>query len=84
VLWFTLWFLVILKLPALYLAWLIWWAVKDPPQPATAGEAAKGDDTGPGWRPSSDRRRLPLRRGPHGGPARRPLERKAALPEVRR
>jgi hypothetical protein len=74
VLWFTLWFLVILKLPALYLAYIIWWAVKDPPD-ATAGGAGEdaADDGGPGWRPSRDRGRA--RRsggGPHGSPARRP------------
>ena len=27
-LWFTLWFLVILKIPAIYLAWVIWYAYK--------------------------------------------------------
>jgi hypothetical protein len=84
VLWFTLWFLVILKLPALYLAWVIWWAVKDPPEPHSAGDAESADGDGPSWRPSQDRRRLPVRRGPHGGPIRRPLERSAKLPGVRR
>jgi hypothetical protein len=75
VLWFTLWFLVILKLPALYLAYILWWAVKDPPETATgaAGEDA-ADGGGPGWRPARDPGRLRRpRQGPHGSPARRPV-----------
>jgi hypothetical protein len=74
VLWFTLWFLVILKLPALYLAYILWWAVKDPPA-AGAGDAGEDavDDGGPGWRPTRDRRRVRRPgRGPHGSPSRRP------------
>lgn len=75
-LWFTLFFLVILKIPVLYLAYVIWWAVKDPPQPAggMAGEGVEGADGGPGWsrwpRPGRLNGR---RRGPHGSPVRRPL-----------
>ena len=34
-LWFTIFFLVILKIPAAYLGYVIWWAVKDPPEPGT-------------------------------------------------
>lgn len=72
--WYTLWFLVILKIPALYLAYMIWWAVKDPPE-AGAGPAEEwgggGGRLGPRPRPS--RRPIPGRRpGPHGTPARRP------------
>ena len=74
-LWFTLWFLVILKIPAIYLAWVIWYAVKDPPD-AAAGEGPGADEGGPGWRPTSDRRRERPRRGPHGSPVRRPLPRR--------
>jgi hypothetical protein len=72
VLWFTIWFMVILKIPVLYLAFVIWWAVKDPPQP---GADDVGDETGgPGWRPSRGPRRADRpRHGPHGSPARRPL-----------
>src|ERR687894_89930 len=57
-LWFSLWFLVILKLPALYLAYIIWWAVKDPPDPyADAAGDQGGADDGPGWWPTRHRRR---------------------------
>ena len=71
-LWFTLWFMVILKIPILYLAWVIWWAVKDPPE-AFAGGSTAGTDGGPGWRPTlrPDRNGRP-RGGPHGSPLRRP------------
>jgi hypothetical protein len=74
VLWFTLWFMVILKIPALYLALVIWWAVKDPPGTAT-GPAADGlgEGGGPGWRPNRDRPRTRRPgRGPHDSPLRRP------------
>lgn len=69
--WFTLFFLVILKIPALYLAYVIWWAVKDPPL-----ESAGGPDgaTGGGSGPSRHGPRLPVpgrRPGPHGKPTRR-------------
>ena len=44
-LWFTIFFLVILKIPAAYLGYVIWWAVKDPPNrariwPTTASRRA--------------------------------------------
>ncbi|MBD0291056.1 MAG: hypothetical protein ICV74_07360 [Thermoleophilia bacterium] len=70
-LWFVLWFMVILKIPILYLAWVIWWAVKDPPEADTgaAGEEL-GENGGPGWRPHRPRPRLGRRRGPHGIPVR--------------
>jgi hypothetical protein len=73
-LWFTIWFMVILKIPALYLAYVIWWAVKDPPAPGTAGGGGlpRLDDRPRPWRPRA-RRPVPGRRpGPHGTPARRP------------
>ena len=72
-LWFTLWFTVALKIPALYLAYVIWWAVKDPPA-APLGNAegtTGGGDAGQGPRGP----RTPVRgrrRGPHGSPERRP------------
>jgi hypothetical protein len=74
-LWFTIWFLVILKIPALYLAYILWWAVKDPPAPASGPSAEElgGGGRGPGPRLRPRRRPLPSRRpGPHGSPLRRP------------
>jgi len=82
-LWFTLWFLVILKIPALYLAYVIWWAVKDPPVEGVGG--SDGTLWG-GSGPSRDgpRRPVPGRRsGPHGRPVRR-LARKAERVPYRR
>jgi hypothetical protein len=80
-LWFTIWFLVILKIPIAYLGYVIWWAVKDPPAPETGpgrGWAGNVGDGGGGVE-SAGRRRLPprpipgRRPGPHGVPARRPV-----------
>jgi hypothetical protein len=79
-LWFSIWFLVILKIPIAYLAYVIWWAVKDPPAPAT-GPAFGGSESGDGGGgvPGQTRRRLPRRPlpgrrpGPHGTPVRRPV-----------
>jgi hypothetical protein len=74
VLWFTIWFMVILKIPILYLAWVIWWAVKDPPDAwADNGDAELGG--GPGWRPRDRRGR---RGGPHGSPERRRVRARVA------
>jgi hypothetical protein len=69
--WFTIFFMVILKIPAIYLAYVIWWAVKDPPAPETAGGASGGGNGRP-WRPPT-RKPAPGRfPGPHGAPRRRP------------
>ena len=82
-LWFTLWFMVILKIPVLYLAWVIWWAVKDPPDGfqggGPAGTGGGADDGGGGWRPKRRSRIRSPRRGPHGSPARRPARPRVAL-----
>jgi hypothetical protein len=75
--WFVVVFLVLLKIPAAYLCYVVWWAVKDPPVPgeddASADEHAEpgGPEAGGSWW----RRRVPrppLRHGPHGSPDRRP------------
>ncbi|MDQ4082180.1 MAG: hypothetical protein M3123_04740 [Actinomycetota bacterium] len=78
-LWFTLWFMVILKIPILYLLYVIWWAVKDPPatEAGPAADAAPEDGLPPGpWR--HRRRFRPRRRGPHGSPERRPAHARRA------
>jgi len=77
-LWFTIFFLVILKIPAVYLGYVIWWAVKDPPEPGTdpSYDRARpsGEDGGsPVWHRPAGKRWVPGRRpGPHGSPERRP------------
>lgn len=75
--WFILIFVVLLKIPMAYLAYVIWWAIKDPPQPGEGYAGAGGDLDGEGPDSGSSwwRRPLPRRspdRGPHGTPARRP------------
>jgi hypothetical protein len=77
VLWFTLWFMVILKIPVLYLAFVIWWAVKDPPQPGGDAPVDELGGDGPGRRPGGRRR---PHSGPHGSPTRRPAPARAARP----
>lgn len=73
-LWFTLWFMVILKIPALCLCYVIWWAVRDPPTEAAGGGLFEGLGGGGGSPLASHRPRLPApgrRPGPHGSPVRR-------------
>ena len=74
--WTTVWFLLILKIPVAYLLWVIWWAVKDPPEPRPGEPALVREpaDGGPdSTRPRLGRRRVPRPRhpAPHGSPARR-------------
>lgn len=69
-------FLVVLKIPAIYLCYVVWWAVKDPPVPGGQGDSVGGlepDGPEPGgswWRRRPSRK--PFQRGPHGSPPRRP------------
>lgn len=74
--WFVLIFVVLLKIPMLYLGYVIWWAIRNPPEPGEGYEGV-GDAFGPEGPPSDGwwRRKLPgrtPRRGPHGSPVRRP------------
>ena len=75
-LWFTLIFMLALKIPIVYLCYVVWWAIKDPPAPGAESEGglgvpnASGPSPGSWWRPPVPRRRP--RHGPHGSPARRP------------
>ncbi len=74
---FILVFVVALKIPMAYLCYVVWWAVKDPPQPGESAEGAAGElgtggpPSGTSWwkRPLRGRRPRP---GPHGSPVRRP------------
>ena len=77
-LWYILFFLVALKIPLVYLCYVVWWAVKDPPQPgdgfeglAGAGDGGGTPDQGDAWWKRRTPRR-PERRGPHGSPVRHP------------
>jgi hypothetical protein len=73
VLWLTIWFTLILKIPALYLCYVIWWAVKDPPAEPSDG-AGEGFGNGGLEPPRKRGPRAPIagrRPGPHGSPRRR-------------
>ncbi|MFL5917939.1 MAG: hypothetical protein ACJ74L_06775 [Gaiellaceae bacterium] len=65
--WELIWLMLIMKIPILYLCWVVYWAIKAEPareEPVTA--SVRLDDGPPGWRP---RPRSP-RPGPHGHPTR--------------
>ena len=62
-----LWLALALKVPIVALLYLVWWAVKDPPEAMVDDEGGSPDrDSGPHPR---DRPPRPPRRGPHGDPA---------------
>lgn len=85
-LWLAIWMTVILKIPALYLAYVIWWAVKDPPE-AAAGNAGEGFHGGGMEPPSRRGPRAPIagrRPGPHGSHRRRRATERLPSGRVRR
>jgi hypothetical protein len=66
--WELIWLMVIMKIPILYLCWVVYWAIKSEPRPEQpAALVAAFDDSNPLWRP---RRIRPRRPGPHGRPSR--------------
>ena len=58
--------LLILKIPMVWLGWVVWWSVKAEPEIAPGGGDVQQSDWQP-WRPAGPRRR---RGGPHGTPTR--------------
>ena len=70
--WEAIFLLLILKIPLVYLCWVVWYAIKAEPKPPyePALKTAPLDlDPQPGRRPGRSRPRLPGR-GPHGAPRR--------------
>ena len=68
--WELVWLMVIMKIPIVYLGWVVWWAIKSEPRPEegaaiVAAHPSDADD-GNGWR----RPRRPRPARPHGGPTR--------------
>jgi hypothetical protein len=66
--WELIWLMVIMKIPILYLCWVVYWAIKSEPrpeQPAALVVPADGSEPTT-WRP----RRSPRKPGPHGRPTR--------------
>jgi hypothetical protein len=63
--------MVVLKLPVIYLAVVVYWAVKAEPRPYEAALLPVSEDPGPQrWHP-----RRPRHNGPHGSPQRREARR---------
>jgi hypothetical protein len=64
--WGFFWLMVVLKIPIVALLWLVWWAIRQEPEPVVGpddGEGGQRRDRGPRIRPPH-----PPRRGPHGAP----------------
>lgn len=82
--WETIFLLVILKIPIIYLCLVVWWAVRSEPAPPEPLEPAlvpapNEPDPRSGWRfLRRSARPRPKRGGPHGSPQRR--VRRAPLP----
>ena len=78
--WEAIFLLLILKIPIVYLCWVVWYAVRAEPKPPAEPAlrtAALDLDPPQGWRPRLSRPRVP-RSGPHGVP-RRTYARRAAF-----
>ena len=71
--WAVFWLAVVLKVPIIALLWIIWWAVREPPQPDAGSDEDGGsphDHPHPRLHPPGPRRRGPTRDpgpGRHGG-----------------
>ncbi|HYY03718.1 MAG TPA: hypothetical protein VE736_07520 [Gaiellaceae bacterium] len=70
--WELIFLMVILKIPIVYLCWVVYWAIKAEPQPE-GGEGALLHVPPEGGPPRPHRRRggRPRPSRPHGGPTRR-------------
>jgi hypothetical protein len=79
--WEAIFLLLILKIPIVYLCWVVWYAIraepKPPPEPALKTAPTSLDLDPRGWRPRFARPPRPSR-GPHGAP-RRTYARRAAF-----
>ena len=67
--WELIWLMVIMKIPILYLCWVVYWAIKSEPRSEqSAALVPASDDSDPRtWQPRHGR---PRRAGPHGRPTR--------------
>jgi hypothetical protein len=67
--WELIWLMVIMKIPILYLCWVVYWAIKSEPRPEQAAALVLAtDDADPP--PRRPRRIRPRKPGPHGRPSR--------------
>ncbi|HEY7207402.1 MAG TPA: hypothetical protein VH416_04105 [Gaiellaceae bacterium] len=70
--WEIVFLMVILKIPIVYLVWVVWWAIRAEPKPEEGAgiTAVLGPDDPPGRRRGRRRLGPPRLPRPHGGPAR--------------
>jgi hypothetical protein len=71
--WELIWLMVIMKIPIVYLCWVVWWAIRAEPRgeegaAITAALPSDSPELRSGWR--FRRRRRPRPGRPHGGPTR--------------
>lgn len=71
--WTFIFLMLVLKLPILALVWIVWWAIRQAPEPAPGSDGDGGIKHRPEDRPRLGPRRP--RRGPHGDPPPRPPSR---------
>jgi len=73
--WEFVFMMVVLKIPIIYLYFVVRWAIKAEPEPGGGAVGEAGDGCGsPGWWLRSTAR--PGRLGPHSGPVRTPPRRR--------
>jgi hypothetical protein len=66
-LWELIFMLVVLKIPLVYVGWVVWWAIRAEPEIGT-----EGGTEGVNWKPwQGTTGPRPRRGGPHGTPERR-------------
>jgi hypothetical protein len=71
--WELIFLMLIMKIPILYLCWVVWWAIKSEPRPEEGAALLavvppESPEPGLGWRRRRPPRPRPAR--PHGGPSR--------------
>jgi hypothetical protein len=67
--WELIWLMVIMKIPIIYLCWVVYWAIKSEPRPEEPAVVHVVADRG-GDPPRLRANRRPRRPGPHGRPTR--------------
>ena len=80
--WELIFLMVIMKIPIVYLCWVVYWAIKSEPKPDEPEPALVSVAPTPPTRPDRPRRRTPPR--PHGGPARTYARTRRVAPATKR
>jgi hypothetical protein len=66
--WGFIWLMFVLKIPIGMLLYIVWWAVRQTPEPVDAEQGDGGTGDRLGGRDPMPRPPAPRRRGPHGAP----------------